>query len=686
MKIKHFILLTIFMLFAVSCGSGLSFGNPNDKNSDAYQGNDADAEKTDGERPDGDRNDSDPTDSDDDAENPSGRNQGELYGECYPNKTCNEGLECDEENNICIKDTGDSGHTTPDGDSGDSGDTDHPDSGADSGHSGDTGEEPDEDGTPTDLPGCNEGDSQKCEYEGPANTEDVGTCKAATRTCKADGTWGPCSGAVLPVIESGELCSDGLDNDCDGLADNGGYCGDTGDSGPDSDSDSGYHGSGNTGGYSDQYEIPQDEGNPEGCVDTCVPIQAECLSEMASEAAAGLCDGLDNDCDGQVDEGCPCTAGQTQPCFMGPPNYRNVGACVDGVQTCVVNLKDPKAVLGRWGECVGGMMPKIDVCDNSDNNCNGCIDDQLCCQPPIDCAYDIGTAIPFVDKTINGNEIYDTGHRFNDADTATWEWTLTKGPCDIVLNKISFKVKGAKTFEELEGEGDNSNSVSGVGLSHFKVLFQLSGSYLLHLKVTRQNGEVYECSWIIRVVSEGLRIELCWDTTGSVDLDLHLAKEGTTTSWTGSNSSGACYYANCKSGVNTSLNWGYATTQNYDTNGNWKNMYNPRLDIDNIRTVGIPENINLDNPNDGDTFRIGVRYYQGSLQTHPVVNVYCGGTLKATFGVEPQVDNFKNEDAKTLWKVAEVKWIGNYTSDACEITPKFSDSGYILGSVDTYDW
>ena len=56
------------------------------------------------------------------------RKQGELYGECYPNKTCNEGLICDEENNVCIKDNGnsakpdddsdtDSGDTTPDQDS-----------------------------------------------------------------------------------------------------------------------------------------------------------------------------------------------------------------------------------------------------------------------------------------------------------------------------------------------------------------------------------------------------------------------------------------------------------------------------------------------------------------------------------------------------------------------------------------
>lgn len=40
----------------------------------------------------------------DDSTN-SGREQGTLYGECYQNTTCNIGLECDIENNICIKET-----------------------------------------------------------------------------------------------------------------------------------------------------------------------------------------------------------------------------------------------------------------------------------------------------------------------------------------------------------------------------------------------------------------------------------------------------------------------------------------------------------------------------------------------------------------------------------------------------
>lgn len=37
--------------------------------------------------------------------NDSGRETGSLYGECYPNETCDKGLECDIENNICIRES-----------------------------------------------------------------------------------------------------------------------------------------------------------------------------------------------------------------------------------------------------------------------------------------------------------------------------------------------------------------------------------------------------------------------------------------------------------------------------------------------------------------------------------------------------------------------------------------------------
>ena len=415
-----------------------------------------------------------------------------------------------------------------------------------------------------------------------------------------------------------------------------------------------------------------------------------CLPEMASEAVNYdghyLCDGLDNDCDGKVDEGCGCKPGETQPCFAGKPNQRNVGTCRDGVQSCV-----PDA-YGNWvwGACEGGISPKQDVCDLADNDCNGCIDDGLCCNPPINCAYDIGTAQPFTYKTINGNEIYDTSHLFNDAATATWTWTLTKGPCDLVLGTTNFFVKGATTEAGLAGEGTKTTTVSGTGLSWFKVKFLLSGSYKLKLKVTRTNGEVYECEWILRVVSNGLRVELCWDTANYIDVDLHLGKNGKTSDWMNASE---CYWGNCDATgshnfeyTGTDPDWGYGSTMNYDANGTLKSMPNPRLDLDNRGEGLTPENINLDNPNNGDIFRVLVHHYspgsvcvdQGLIfcweyeyfTTHPVVNVYCGGSLKATYGTaESGTQLLDFEDEYDSWKVVEIKWVGDVTSDACELTP-----------------
>ena len=465
--------------------------------------------------------------------------------------------------------------------------------------------------------------------------------------------------------------------------------------------------------YNDWDSSPDDE--------VCEFVMQECLNPITDfgclpameKEFPNYCNGLDDDCDGKVDEGCFCDVGQTQPCFRGEPNKRNVGSCQDGIQTCNVG-SDSKT--GTWGDCIGGISPKEDICDNADNDCNGCVDDGNCCNPPVNCGYEIGDAQPFTDKIIDGNQIYDTSHLFNDAATATWEWTLTKGPCDVVLGKTSFSLTSA--VDGVTGTMTNaadSVTFSGVGLSKFKVNFQLSGSYTLHLKITRTNGEVYECEWVIRVVSNGLRIELCWDTTGAHnsggrDLDLFLGKNGVTEdvevegacglssdTYPGWTEDTACFYYNCKT-ANYKMSsselpegeypwdvegWGYAETNSTTPN--------PRLDIDNIHDVGKPENINVDNPKNGDTFRVLVRLYPwsnhsnnteeqygGNVNTHPVVNVYCGGTLKATYGVSPQY-TLKNEDDS--WKVVQIKWVGSVSSDACELAPNLD----IVNGVPYYE-
>lgn len=145
--------------------------------------------------------------------------------QCTNSDQCPFGYYCDTENLKCKKDksdTGDTGEGNP-GDSGDtenSGDSTATDTGSESETETDTATDS---GDSNPVTGdCEPGETQKCEYYGQAGTEGVGACRAAERSCKNDGTWGPCIGEVLPVIEIGEaLCSDGIDNDCNGTVDDG---------------------------------------------------------------------------------------------------------------------------------------------------------------------------------------------------------------------------------------------------------------------------------------------------------------------------------------------------------------------------------------------------------------------------------------------------------------------------------
>lgn len=65
-------------------------------------------------------------------------------------------------------------------------------------------------------PRCEPGVMEAC-YDGPPGTENVGPCHGGTRVCQPSGVWGVCDGEVTPLPDA---CSDGIDQNCDGTADN----------------------------------------------------------------------------------------------------------------------------------------------------------------------------------------------------------------------------------------------------------------------------------------------------------------------------------------------------------------------------------------------------------------------------------------------------------------------------------
>lgn len=219
------------------------------------------------------------------------------------------------------------------GSEGDDGSGDGVGTGDDGVGTGDDGGESDDGMLPSGT--CNVGESEMC-FSGPAAAAGVGACVMGSSSCEG-GMWGACAGEVLPGVES---CN-GIDDDCDGtvdapLADTGADC---------ATGMPGVCGSGTT---------------------SCVSGQSVC--EPVTAASAEQCDGLDNDCNGQADDGNPGGGGAC--------NTGLSGICGAGTNTCTGG-----AIACQQNQQAAGS----ETCnDGLDNNCNGQVDENCS-----SCTHDI---------------------------------------------------------------------------------------------------------------------------------------------------------------------------------------------------------------------------------------------------------------------------------------------------------
>jgi hypothetical protein len=239
----------------------------------------------------------------------------------------------------------------------------------------------------------------------PCDTADAGKgiCKAGTQTCSG-GSWGVCTGSVTaraevcdaPMLDEncngtpneGCACSNGAVGNCGtdvGACDFGTWTCTDGRWGPTCTGGKGPAAAETCNNIDDNCDGNIDEGLTRACgrsgtapcrlgTETCQRgAWVNCTGNI-DPAPAEICDAprVDENCNGTRNEGCTCVEGQSRVCG------KNDGECTAGLEYCAD---------GNWsGTCVGEVGPKpAESCNGLDDDCDNKTDESSPCGGSLQC-------------------------------------------------------------------------------------------------------------------------------------------------------------------------------------------------------------------------------------------------------------------------------------------------------------
>jgi hypothetical protein len=240
------------------------------------------------------------------------------------------------------------------------------------------------------------------------------------------------------------------------------------------------------------------------------------------------------------------------------------------------------------------------------------------------------------------------------------EWTVRKDDCDAILPTPSFVTDGTDAEQFLLTPGR-------------------PGPYHITLEVNAGTEQAEECEFDVFVSGRGIRVDLCWDTSTTVDLDLYVHTPLNQNPYYDTSqplvpadliarlTPDTCNPANCTASPDAVLpefGWEDSPLEFCEAGPSAADFLasgrcpNPRSGRDNNQneSTGTAEIVQMDTVRSGETLRVMVQNFE-NLPARPSVFVYCSGVRQVGLELAGAPESFVTDQERlpgVLWRAVDI--------------------------------